>query len=326
MATASRLSVPSSSGSGLQHIPVYGEDVRTVTFSPLLIGERSATPGCARSPLRCDTLSVPSSSGSGLQQAKTWVNVPFVHIFQSPPHRGAVCNTVRKRQSGQRPCSFQSPPHRGAVCNVFWSCATKPASSGFQSPPHRGAVCNYRSGLPLAYPRGDFQSPPHRGAVCNARRPPASARAPAAFQSPPHRGAVCNPLPAVRGAGITYPFSPLLIGERSATRVTRRAARLQGDLSVPSSSGSGLQQSFRGCTKGSRLAFSPLLIGERSATACALYGGPEHFAFQSPPHRGAVCNAHPPRYIHQLLVHFQSPPHRGAVCNGFIFACPLTTS
>ena len=60
-------------------------------------------------------------------------------------------------------------------------------------------------------------------------------------------------------------FSPLLIGERSATH-TKNVAGAFG------------------------LTFSPLLIGERSATLFGRHTANADGLFQSPPHRGAVCN------------------------------------
>ena len=146
---------------------------------------------------------------------------------------------------------------------AHWATCRPPC---FQSPPHRGAVCNGRLGAAFRGSGGCLQSPPHRGAVCNLSQPAAMV-AEFAFQSPPHRGAVCNlharnrqsarkalSVPSSSGSGLqrrerqrhakrAVPFSPLLIGERSATEL-----ELVGSEPVLST-------------------FSPLLIGERSATS-----------------------------------------------------------
>ena len=136
------LSVPSSSGNGLQLRLRSTCMIRRTTFSPLLIGERSATshsPGRARgslypfSPLligersativvaQCRAfflvLSVPSSSGNGLQRRRVreraarrpWLSVPS-SSGNGLQRRVADFQKLRNR-------NFQSPPHRGTVCN-----------------------------------------------------------------------------------------------------------------------------------------------------------------------------------------------------------------
>src|SRR5579875_1257265 len=83
-----------------------------------------------------------------------------------------------------------------------------------------------------------FQSPPHRGMECIALWC-LQAGNKDLFQSPPHRGMEC-----ICSAGgylyLTKAFSPLLIGEWSASRHRRRRSSGEKHLSVPSSSGNGV--------------------------------------------------------------------------------------
>ncbi len=110
------------------------------------------------------------------------------------------------------------------------------------------------------------------------------------FQSPPHRGTWCDSrrrrTPLAR-----YSFSPLLIGERGATRRTGTPRGRSGGFQSPPHRGtwcdrSGMErQPLRG-----PLPFSPLLIGERGATASGACGQAGARSFQSPPHRGTWCD------------------------------------
>ncbi len=112
----------------------------------------------------------------------------------------------------------------------------------FQSPLHRGRVFNNLHKSPQYQGVLDFQSPLHRGRVFNVLAADAETDETATFQSPLHRGRVFNS----RGA----------------------AGRPQPALlSVPSSSGKGLQRHCREFApiRDSR-AFSPLFIGEGSST------------------------------------------------------------
>ena len=88
-----------------------------------------------------------------------------------------------------------------------------------------------------------------------------------AFQSPNHRGVDCNEDRMARTDRGIYPFSPLIIGEWTATVEVDRASRSSG------------------------LAFSPLIIGEWTATVVAMDRTVVEASFQSPNHRGVDCNA-----------------------------------
>src|SRR5581483_7159875 len=88
------------------------------------------------------------------------------------------------------------------------------------------------------------------------------------FQSPLHRGILCNGYSAGGKALESAAFSPLFIGEYSATRADRWPTSSScSSLSVPSSSGNTLQRQRTREKQGTELAFSPLFIGEYSATA-----------------------------------------------------------
>ena len=268
--------------------------------------------------------------------------------FQSPPHRGTVCNSTAGSTSKAPAGNFQSPPHRGTVCNLRKGDSFGSSSVTFQSPPHRGTVCNRNPSKGTVVLVRDFQSPPHRGTVCNSAEvfrkngkwyvlsvPSSSGNGLQLSRQPLAAGPSPAFSPLLIGERSATPiidnepqlpvtaFSPLLIGERSATKVRpfrlhrngspfsplligERSAtvedpryrggrfllsvpsssgnglQLQGfwrmpmpglPLSVPSSSGNGLQlEAVAVADNGNRRAFSPLLIGERSATATNYQG------------------------------------------------------
>src|SRR5581483_8458813 len=111
------LSVPSSSGNTLQQLLggvfAYGR----LAFSLLFIGEYSATIPAQRRRGWAGSLSVPSSSGNTLQQGRRR------RIFRA---RGGLSvpsssgNTLQRELNGfdeKRCCCFQSPLHRGILCN-----------------------------------------------------------------------------------------------------------------------------------------------------------------------------------------------------------------
>ncbi len=86
------------------------------------------------------------------------------------------------------------------------------------------------------------------------------------FQSPLHRGILCNKDQGLlAGLGIQA-FSPLFIGEYSATLRLPPHLKSQFSLSVPSSSGNTLQLRVLLFRQREQLPFSPLFIGEYSAT------------------------------------------------------------
>src|SRR5579871_6070356 len=112
----------------------------------------------------------------------------------------------------------------------------------------------------------------------------------------------------------TY-FSPLLIGESSATRpcsTPKRCPRnfsplLIGESSATAAIGRAGQRFHRD--------FSPLLIGESSATQSAPYHGAKPFDF-SPLLIGESSATHQENpCTHACFLEFQSPPHRGIFCD-----------
>ncbi len=110
-------------------------------------------------------------------------------------------------------------------------------------------------------------------------------------------------------------FSPLFIGEGSSTRSKASTPPTGWHLSVPSSSGKGLQRSLQRGHHGASRAFSPLFIGEGSSTRATRQNKPGLEDFQSPLHRGRVFNDCGERLAPFVHLSFQSPLHRGRVFN-----------
>ncbi len=214
------LSVPSSSGQGLQRYVAPDEfELGGQTFSPLVIGSRSATVGRVPGAGRGQDLSVPSSSGQGLQplsnarsaRSRSRLSVP------SSSGQGLQREPARELHDSARLLSVPSSSSQGLqLCALFLICWS---SLSFQSPRHRVKVCN---GIEFRPSRIKIQT-----------------------------------------------FSPLVIGSRSATleRLLPEAEDLV--LSVPSSSGQGLQPPWAAARISPIVAFSPLVIGSRSATLAA---------------------------------------------------------
>ncbi len=111
------------------------------------------------------------------------------------------------------------------------------------------------------------------------------------FQSPLHRGILCNQKRGSRRSGVGGALSvPSSSGNTLQRQPGFVIAKTRIVLSVPSSSGNTLQRS-RGITARSRsLPFSPLFIGEYSATIQPPCGKDQKKPFQSPLHRGILCN------------------------------------
>src|SRR5581483_11659288 len=159
--------------------------------------------------------------------------------------------------------AFQSPLHRGILCNhSAWSspaislCLSVPSSSGNTlqlSHPFRPAAPHWpfsplfigeysATALRENVSRCTeaFQSPLHRGILCNDESASELNNVPT-FQSPLHRGILCNFLRLQLAGSAGEPFSPLFIGEYSATLRLPPHLKSQFSLSVPSSSGNTLQ-------------------------------------------------------------------------------------
>ncbi len=185
-------------------------------------------------------LSVPSSSGKGLQRPRCRWHRHRWYCFQSPLHRGRVFNAGSMLTSSTK-LLLSVPSSSGKGLQPSKPTLYEPPPPNFQSPLHRGRVFNCPIGRHLL-PAGDAFSPLFIGegssTTCDI---------------------MCHCIDIAT-------FSPLFIGEGSSTAV----AHLQRDaglgLSVPSSSGKGLQ---------------PLAAPERIRSV---------ILFQSPLHRGRVFN------------------------------------
>src|SRR5581483_1537196 len=134
------------------------------------------------------------------------------------------------------------------------------------------------------------------------------------FQSPLHRGRVFHHSLHLSEYGPLYSFSPLFIGEGSSTMIfyrhqvghvffqsplhrgrvfnkcSYRSPCPPRRLSVPSSSGKGLQRGLEKAALRAQAPFSPLFIGEGSSTRRKPGASPARRSFQSPLHRGRVFN------------------------------------
>ena len=290
----------------------------SASFSPLLIGERSATSKSGRTCAAKSAFS-PLLIGERSATNSTTVYAGWLILdFQSPPHRGTVCNLRAGRLGPGTDCRFQSPPHRGTVCNIR-QALTLCGTCGFQSPPHRGTVCNtkptclVRRGALLSVPSssgnglqpGDpVKGPPLRISL-SVPSSSGNGLQPAVARAGDGSG-VCLSVPSSSGNGLqlmtdqvaserTFPFSPLLIGERSATlpafQVREHNHGSFSPLLIGERSATiAARNAWRDCG----FSFSPLLIGERSATWEKARNASISSCFQSPPHRGTVCNVKTP--------------------------------
>ncbi len=96
--------------------------------------------------------------------------------------------------------------------------------------------------LGLGYAHRNFQSPLHRGRVFNGGKDAMPGNYVYFFQSPLHRGRVFNVVPVLQIPCAVRSFSPLFIGEGSSTCAPAGSETMyEQELSVPSSSGKGLQ-------------------------------------------------------------------------------------
>src|SRR5581483_10153750 len=214
-----------------------------LSFSPLFIGEGSSTTAprqsvprehCFQSPLHRGRvfnshdhaghspaprlLSVPSSSGKGLQRCDAQHTLTTSATFQSPLHRGRVFN--RRRFSRARTeCVLSVPSSSGKGLQLGRNAFEKGVQEAFQSPLHRGRVFNGRS----------------LGTFLNAWE----------TFSPLFIGEGSSTTHGSRRPRCGSAFSPLFIGEGSSTPTLPVFALPLSLLSVPSSSGKGLQRRRR---------------------------------------------------------------------------------
>src|SRR5581483_10839172 len=233
------LSVPSSSGNTLQRSPLARPSSPTLTFSPLFIGEYSATriydeaslvrQISFQSPLHrgilCNVasrewhrftqcLSVPSSSGNTLQLSSARRPRAPRQTF-SPLFIGEYSATDESASELNNLPTFQSPLHRGILCNAHCGCRLDRRQS-LSVPSSSGNTLQRRCSASPGRCRQSF-SPLFIGEYSATRRP------------------LC-----LRPRGC-QPFSPLFIGEYSATTANKICFILRSNLSVPSSSGNTLQ-------------------------------------------------------------------------------------
>ncbi len=231
------------------------------------------------------TVSVPSSSGHGVQQDLFCRRRDADSRF-SPLLIGARCSAGPAGRFHRRSATFQSPPHRGTVFSQLLAVSKKGSVPRF-SPLLIGARCSARGRSRISPAIAPCFSPLLIGARCSAIAESLILRVLNWFQSPPHRGTVFS-----ARAG-----RPRL--ERSK-------------VSVPSSSGHGVQLFFELVQGFDKSSFSPLLIGARCSAKPLQKCNRCRGTFQSPPHRGTVFSAGTSEKAARSDL-FQSPPHRGTV-------------
>src|SRR5581483_10261928 len=136
------------------------------------------------------------------------------------------------------------------------------------------------------------------------------------FQSPLHRGILCNNWLKWLFQWFLTPFSPLFIGEYSATNMGASIAPW-----VAHAFQSPLHRGIL-CNRGAVfvdptevVAFSPLFIGEYSATAAASLRAAESAHLSVPSSSGNTLQREPDYVLHSSPGSFQSPLHRGILCN-----------
>src|SRR5581483_9119114 len=187
------LSVPSSSGNTLQLCPCLTILNHPPPFSPLFIGEYSATSRWERTtPDARSILSVPSSSGNTLQPAGASTSatelVPFGPLFIG--EYSATLNEADRVADRERPFS--------------------PLFIGEYSATMNGHLL-------VAVNRITFQSPLHRGILCNDERPPSGGRQQDYLSVPSSSGNTLQQRCHSAERKFSSTFSPLFIGEYSAT-------------------------------------------------------------------------------------------------------------
>ncbi len=134
------------------------------------------------------------------------------------------------------------------------------------------------------------------------------------FQSPPHRGTVFSGPGKGHRACLRDGFSPLLIGARCSAGKRATGIATNEIVSVPSSSGHGVQPGNRAMGQDWLYGFSPLLIGARCSAGAGNNGVGERTEFQSPPHRGTVFSDEKFNLLDELRRGF-SPLLIGARCS-----------
>ncbi len=253
-----------------------------------------------------------------------------IQVFQSPLHRGRVFN-LRNSRVGTSVQDFQSPLHRGRVFN---SCSHRPL------PPYKplSVPSSSGKGLQRSQPRWCWPPPAvtfsplfiGEGSSTNSRWIPRFASM--SFQSPLHRGRVFNKRWyhwLVPSLFLSVPSS----SGKGLQRSPRWAARCgKESLSVPSSSGKGLQRDQRLAAQPRQEAFSPLFIGEGSSTpvtrtfseAAGELSVPSSSGKGLQPAPGAA-GAHPPAAFSPLFIGEGSSTIHILIAqrDGFAFQSPL---
>ena len=285
-------------------------------------------------------VSVPSSSGNKLRPTgRDVAAMPDPSSFQSPPHRGTNCDSDAAVSAVQTALRF-SPLLIGEQTATLTAGRVRCLLHQFQSPPHRGTNCDFTMDRSIGDPRylvsvpsssgnklrptsptpahvrscSEFQSPPHRGTNCDSLRMHVSVQC-IAFQSPPHRGTNCDARSAAAFGMRPQGFSPLLIGEQTATRRATCHRSAPPTFQSPPHRGTNCDSTARAIAVDARASVSvPSSSGNKLRLRLARCDVGESPSFQSPPHRGTNCDSPACAYAwHDCL--FQSPPHRGTNCD-----------
>ena len=266
-------------------------------------------------------VSVPSSSGNKLRLDE-WPGADGpMPMFQSPPHRGTNCDC---------PSATATPAHihvsvPSSSGNKLRRSGSRPIRAGSSrfSPLLIGEQTATQAAMSAWSRRIPFQSPPHRGTNCDRDEPAHRDTRWHRVSVPSSSG---NKLRHCvdRGASNNCSFSPLLIGEQTATQIGRADRIRRLIVSVPSSSGNKLRRSQDWRTAARSSGFSPLLIGEQTATrGRAELGVIASLSVSVPSSSGNKLRLRDAVTRGPSGVWFQSPPHRGTNCDDATSAGPL---
>ena len=137
------LSVPSSSGSTIQHRTRCEYGTPRAPFSSLFIGKHYTTRSILPRGAMPGRLSVPSSSGSTIQLSRQPYHFLDLGQLSVPSSSGSTIQRIVRFCSGCGLSAFQFPLHREALYNISLGCSGRrwdllsvPSSSGSCSAPH----------------------------------------------------------------------------------------------------------------------------------------------------------------------------------------------
>ncbi len=170
-------------------------------------------------------LSVPSSSGNVLRHCQELRKSLCGRILLQLSVPSSSGNVLRLDHCAAERCAvcavFQSPPHRGMFCDEQRLGSASIHTNPFQSPPHRGMFCDCSHDRQRARSDATAFSPLLIGeCLCDASTPTLPAHSMRIDLSVPSSSGMSLRLSLCYSRQLLAdaPFSPLLIGDVSATR------------------------------------------------------------------------------------------------------------